>query len=926
MVEIRVLGPLEVVGDGGPIALAARKHRQLLAALVVAPEVVRPADALIDALWPQAPPRSADKLLQVYVSQLRKVLPPAITIRTSGAGYAINLDGARIDAVRFEELLDQARAAMSEGNASLASSTLRRALELWRGDAYADFADADFARAQAQRLDELRRLAMEERFAAELELGRHRSVLPELLVAAADNPLRERLQGQAMLALYRSGRQAQALDLYRTTRSSLVDELGVEPGDELRELHTLILRQDASLDRRLGVASPAIELPVPPNPLRGRERELGELHALLAHEDVRLVVLTGAGGSGKTRLAIEAARREAPRFADGVAFVPLATVREAEVIPAVVGGALGAPPVSDAPLEALAAHLRAREMLLVLDNFEQLRAAGPTLVWLLARAPQLKIAVTSRVVLHVSGEHVYPVDPLPADAAAELFVERARTVDPRLAPDAMESTTINALCDRLDRLPLAIELAAGHLRALTPAELLGRLGSRLPLLSDGPHDLPARQQTLRATLEWSFDQLDDQARRDLEVLSVFSGGCTVDAAAAVLDPGDDILSRLRVLLDHSLLARATTAGGSRFSMLETVRELAAERLALSGSAQEVRRRHAEYALRLAESCNLSIDALGTPAPMRYDIANVEQDNMRAALDWAHDADPLLGLALMAALEQFWVASSPRESVRRLTELLRAAGDVPAVVRARALRDLGGSSEVSGDWRAAGRYYQQSLDLFREIGDEAGELRLMHRVTLIAFVRGDLDTARAVTQDALVRATTGGFRYERCELLRSASVIAARSGDLARAYELERESLDLLLELGHWPWGENSRLRTMAEIASELGEHARAQQHGREALQAARRSGDRIKTVIALAALALIAARAGDLESAGRIWGAVETEEGRSFLGWWSTYRHRYADVLTACTGAEFDRGRTEGRKTSVDEVIEEVLGEQAPAS
>jgi ATP/maltotriose-dependent transcriptional regulator MalT len=203
---------------------------------------------------------------------------------------------------------------------------------------------------------------------------------------------------------------------------------------------------------------------------------------------------------------------------------------------------------------------------------------------------------------------------------------------------------------------------------------------------------------------------------------------------------------------------------------------------------------------------------------------------------------------------------------------------------------------------------------------------MHRVTLIAFVRGDLDTARALTQDALVRATTGEFRYERCELLRSASVIAARSGDLARAYELERESLDLLLELGHWPWGENSRLRTMAEIASELGEHARAQQHGREALQTARRSGDRIKTVIALAALALIAARAGDLESAGRIWGAVETEEGRSFLGWWSTYRHRYADVLTACTGAEFDRGRAEGRKTSVDEVIEEVLGEQAPAS
>jgi predicted ATPase/DNA-binding SARP family transcriptional activator len=919
MVEVRVLGPLEVVGEAGAVSLAARKQRQLLAALVVAPETTRPADFLIDALWGQTPPSSAEKLLQVYISQLRKALPSAVSIRTLGSGYAIGLDGARLDAARFEGLLGEARTAGAEGNTSLAASTLRQALQLWRGDAYGEFADADFARTEAQRLDELRRLAMEERFSAELELGRHRAVVAELVAAAAENPLRERLQGQAMLALYRTGQQAQALDLYRATRRMLVAELGIEPGDELRDLHAAMLRHDPSLDHAAGAESPTIELPVPPNPLRGRERELHELGELLGNDDVRLLVLTGAGGSGKTRVAVEVARRGAARFTDGAAFVPLATVRDADAMPAMVAAALGVPPVAERPLEALAAHLRARELLLVLDNFEQIRGAAPMLVGLLARASRLKILVTSRVVLHVSGEHVYPVDPLPRAAAAELLLERARTSDPRLAAEPTEPATVDALCARLDRLPLAIELAAGHLRALTAAELLGRLDARLPLLADGPKDLPARQQTLRATLEWSYDQLDDQAKGDLAAVSVFAGGATIDAAAAVLDAGDQAPQRLRVLLDHSLVARTLTQAGSRFTMLETVREFAAQCLAAAPDAERIRRRHAEHALRLARGLGLSIDALATGEPKRYAEAALEQDNMRVALDWAQANDPLLGLEIMAALEQFWVANAPRESVQRLTDLLTAAGDIPVAMRASALRDLGGCREVCGEWQRAGEYYGQSLDLYRQIGDEAGQLRLMHRVTLIAFVRGDLATAKALTEDGLRRATEGNFRYERCEMLRSASVISLRSGDVERAYDLERQSLELLREVGEWAWGENSRCRTLAEIASRLGRHARADEHGREALRLALTTGDRIKAVIAVAALASVAARAGDHERAGRLWGAVETEEGRSFLGWWTTYRHQYADAMACCAGTEFDQARAVGQRTPLDEIINEAL-------
>ncbi len=915
---VRVLGPLEVSDGERAITLAARKQRQLLAALVVAPDVVRPADLLIDALWPESPPSSAEKLLQVYISQLRKALPPEVAIRTAGAGYLLTLDGARLDAVRFEEMLSEAREAAAAGHLSVAASTLQHALGLWRGDAYAEFSDADFARPEAQRLNELRRLAVEERFVAELELGRHRAILPHVVAAASENPLRERLQAQAMLALYRNGQQAESLDLYRATRNALVDELGVEPGDELRRLHSLILRQDPALDRAFPARALSAELPTPPNPLRGRERELDELGEWIDDEDVRLVVLAGAGGSGKTRLANEVARRAAEKFADGVTFVSLATVRDADVVPAVVAGAVGVPAVTD-PLEALGVHLRNRELLLVLDNFEQLRAAGPTLVALLAKAPRVKILATSRVVLHVSGEHVYPVDPLPPDAAADLFVERARTAEPRLRTGAFDAATVDALCRRLDRLPLAIELAATHLRALTPGELLQRLDNRLPLLSDGPHDLPARQQTLRSTLEWSFDQLDEQARRDLAALSVFAGGWTMEGAAAVLGDAERAPQRVRALLDHSLLVRTTTADGSCFTMLETVREFAAERLAASAAAQTMRRRHAEYALRLAQSFNLSIDALGTPTPKHYDAARTEQENMRAALDWAQQCDPLLGLSLMAALEQFWVTNSPRESVRRLTDLLAAATDAPPDARARALRDLGGCTEVSGDWRAAGEYYQQSLDLYRQIGDEAGELRLMHRVTLIAFVRDDLELAGAVTAEGLRRATAGGFRYERSELLRSASVLALRSGAVEKAYELESESLDLLHGIGSWSWGENSRLRTMAEIASQLGWYQRADEHGREALRLARESGDRIKTVIALASLALVAFRAGDVDRAGRLWGAVEAEERRSFLGWWTTYRHRYDEVAAAVGSREFEDARATGCSASLDEVIDEAL-------
>ncbi len=285
--EIRVLGPLEIIGADGPVLLGAGKQRRLLAALAIHAGEGLPSDVLIDAVWGASPPASATKLLQVYVSQLRKALEPPVGIQTRGAGYALELAEESLDATRFERLIGDGRAAALDGNAALAVSLLRRALALWRGPAYGDFAYEQFARGEAERLEGLRLVALEERIAAELALGRQSDVLPELQNLAAAHPMRERIQAQAMLALYRSGRQTEALDVYAGVRAWLREELGLEPGTELRELQRRILQHDPALAVAPATAGPLIAVPAAPNALLGRERELSELRDLLARDDVR---------------------------------------------------------------------------------------------------------------------------------------------------------------------------------------------------------------------------------------------------------------------------------------------------------------------------------------------------------------------------------------------------------------------------------------------------------------------------------------------------------------------------------------------------------------------------------------------------------------------------------------------------------------
>jgi predicted ATPase/DNA-binding SARP family transcriptional activator len=874
-VEIRVLGPVEVVGRGGAIRLAGQQRR-LLAALVVAggPSST---DALIEAIWSGTPPPSAAKLVQVYVSKLRGALGDSLRIETRGTSYAV-LDPS-VDAAQFERLLADGAAERRKGNPELALSLVARALALWRGPAYGEFAYEDFARVEAERLEELRIVAAEERFEAGLALGRHADLLSELRATAEAHPLREHLQAQAMLALYRCGRQTDALELYSQAWARLRDELGLQPGRELRELQRQILEQDPSLDAARVERPSELRLPVPPNPLLGRDRELTEVGELVQRDDVRLIALTGAGGSGKTRLALEAAQRAETSFANGAAWVELAPLRDPVLLVEAIVAALAVDRVQgDAPLDALTAFLRPRELLLVLDNAEHLHEATPVLSELLASAPRLTLLVTSRTVLHLSGEHVYPVQPLEAEPAGELFHVRARQADARFDPNAADQDAIRQICARLDGLPLAIELAAARTPTVQPAELLGRLDASLPLLTGGPRDLPARQQTLRATLAWSFDLLPEPERDLAARLSVFVGSFDLEAATHVAEANLNGLTRL---IEQSLLQQT---GGGGFRYLETVREYALDLFRDLVDVEAIRRRHFSHFLRLAEDADLS--AVRRRGGERLDLAAAARDNLRAALAWSLETGSIvLGLELAIAMERYWVTHDPREGMRWFNALLRspAAGEVDAAVRANALRAYGGATDIAGDADEARKLWEQSLELFQELGDEHGSAVLLHRLGISALRRGDLAEARSLVETSQHIHERKGDRWGQAQAIATLGAIARDAGDPDRAFELISTGALMAREAGV-RWWESGTLAELASLALKAGQIDEAERYARESLTLADQIGDRGGRVFGVGLFAGIAASRGQRDLAQELWAAVAGEDAGAPLGGWRRHR------------------------------------------
>jgi predicted ATPase/DNA-binding SARP family transcriptional activator len=887
-VRFGLLGPLAVWTDHGePVTVPGRKVRALLADLLVHGGRPVSVDELVEDVWGKAAPADPTAALHVRVSQLRRALesaePGGRDLVTSQApGYALR---ASTDVERFTTLVKQAATSEPHARAVL----LAEALDLWRGPALADFADEEFARAAVTRLEEQRLTTVEACAEARLDLGRHRELVAELGEAVTRHPYRERLRAAHLRALHRSGRTGEALDSFQELRRGLADELGLDPGPELTALHQAILTSDSAEDppapgpRPIG---PATTLPAPVTDLIGRDHAVRRVRELLTTG--RLVTITGPGGVGKTSVAVTVARALVDAYPDGVWLIdltgsgePAELILSALSIPDTSAGSAG---------ERLATALRERRTLLVLDNCEHVIEPVAELAGaLLSAAPGLRVLATSREPLRLRGEARFDLPPLdvpdtdePArvarSAAVQLFLVRAD-----LGPE--DSATVAEVCRRLDGIPLALELAASRVPALGVAELAKRLQvpqDRFRLLGTGPRDAPARQRTLTAVIDWSWRLLTDEERTVLRRLAVHSGGSTLDAAEAVC--GGDVLDLLVGLVDRSLVVR----DGPRFRLLESVAAYCLDQLRLAGEEPELRRRHAEHYLTVAERAELR--GPGQREWLRR--LDAEAANLRAAFDTFRRegaAEQALRLAISLVWHRF-LRGRLDEARRTLAEALAVPGGDPelrAAARAwhtglairqgqggaeraaEVLRDyaeplvewfLAGAYIDLGDAAAAEKLLAKALAEFRATGDRWGEAATLSTRAMLGHLRDDLP---ALEHDARRSAELFGELGDEWGVLQATDWLigwADLTGDQAEGARMARSGLRTAEELGLWT-DVAGRLGWLAWLSMQVGDYSRAQEYGAQAKRLAAGQGQRVVEVFTTLGLAFAARRDGKLDPA-----------------------------------------------------------------
>jgi predicted ATPase/DNA-binding SARP family transcriptional activator len=839
-IAIRLLGHLEVEVDGEPVRLEGVKQRRLLGALALrAPEAVS-VDQLIEALWGERPPAGAAQALQKQISRLRQRLASAGSLLVHRTpGYALDIDPLDIDSRRFEQLLRRARIALGQDDPERAAGDLQTALALWRGEPLADYRFDEFAQREIARLGELGLEAIEERLAAELATGGGEELVGELQALVAEHPLRERLRGQLMVALYRAGRQADALETMRTGRQLLVEELGIEPGPELRRLERMILTQDPGLRGERPAARLEGRLPAPANETIGRGGDVAEIAELLVDPAVRLVTLLGPGGVGKSRLAVEAARAAASRFPAGVVHVGLHGAEGAGGLIVESASALGVVAGTPADLAArLATLTRGAPALLILDGFERYVRDAVQVGELLATVANLTLLATSRAPLRVTAEHVYRVQPLAAPNAAELFRARAQA----LRADATreeDQAIVDAICARLDGLPLAIELAADRARLLPLPALLERLDARLELLIAGPRDLPARQQSLRATLEWSWEVLDEPEQVLLGRLTVFEGGASLDAAEAVCagEPCHGVEGLVSSLLEKCSLLRtgAGRDGQPRFAMLDSIREFAAERAAEHEDLAGPQRRHARYFL---DYCERAAErALHSDQREWLDRLAEERGNIRVAFESllrAGDTDDALRLAIAFAQALPWDSHAHR--VRGwLRQALETSAAEPTERRAQGWYWAGMLALSQDRFTDAQTHLETAVTAAREAMELSIEAAAMCALGRCAVL---LDAPDAVARcDAAVSAARrAGDRTLIADALLASTGACERTQAWARGGELASEALELYRAAGD-SYGVASALAEQGWNDLVHGRLDESERRLDEALELRRRRGD-----------------------------------------------------------------------------------------
>ncbi|GAA1941997.1 BTAD domain-containing putative transcriptional regulator [Amycolatopsis minnesotensis] len=881
--RIALLGPVRALADdGAPIDIGGARVRMLLARLALDTGKPVSVDSLVDGLWGTDLPSGAANALQSLVSRLRRALRGAAAVESSGGGYVLDLPRDAVDAHLFGELVARGSRELAAGRHEQAAAELSKALALWRGEPLSDVQEAPFARVSAARFAELRVAAAEDRFDAEIALGHHAAVLADLEEASEREPLRERLLGLRIRALCAVGRQSEALGLYERLRAALADDLGVDPSPELREIHLAAVRGQLA-----GKTSPRKQaddhLPVRLTSFVGRDDELRSIGAQLAA--ARLVSLIGPGGAGKTRLATEAAARH-PCYERGrVWFVPLAGIRDADALPAAVLSALGVWDIrlreqTVQPVDALdriTDQLAIGDALLVLDNCEHLIDAAAAFTHdLLSRVPGLRVLVTSREPLAITGEALCQVGPLglPSEGvpvaeapAVRLFTDRAATVRPEFVLDESTADAVVEICRRLDGMPLALELAAARLRSMTPGQIAKRLDDRFRLLTSGSRVALPRQRTLRAVVEWSWELLTEHEAMVARRFSVFAAGATATAVEAVCAcdvlPAEDVVYVLGSLVEKSIVdSTVDEAGEPRYRMLETIRAYAMERLEESGEKARAQASFGEYFRDLLEEIEPTLRTADQLHAM--DILDTEYGNLITTLRHAIDSGDIdTAHRVLGGLFWYWVIRGVNDQLVEFTgSVLDMDGDLPPSTRTalRAVQLVINAFPGGIDIAAATEIAEESLRT-GAIGRYPG---LMMAIPMLAFFARELALAETVVDaieqldDPWCQACAAWVR----------SFLLTERGELERGEDMRNHALRLFEQVGD-RWGIAITLGMKAEGRSLRGDHAAAISTYQRGLELALELSSDEDVVQHLVRLAEERIRSGDLDGAAEDMRRVE---------------------------------------------------------